>query len=132
MPKLRLSLSDHVVQCETFKKLTTATYIVPISNIRKPASGRGRLRAYEVGGSRRVHGCGRVLAGVHVGVRVGARVSEFFVETLHFLMFFFIFSAHTCLLFTVSTPRATTQFTLITAHHDRIPSQPYGYFSDYF
>ena len=33
---------------------------------------------------------------------------------------------------TVPTTRATTQFTLITAHHDRIPSQPCGYFSGYF
>ena len=87
---------------------------------------------------RRVHGCGRVVAGENVGIRMGVLVSgragsmgvlvSFFVETC----IFDCFLAQTCLLFTVSTTRATTQFTLITAHHDQVHSQPYDYFSDFF
>ena len=42
----------------------------------------------------------------------------FVVETLYFLMFLFFL----LLSVSVSTTRATAQFTLITAHHDRIPS----------
>ena len=54
---------------------------------------------------------------------MGVLVCGFFVETLYFL-----FSVHTCLFLTASTTRGTTQLTLVTAHHDRIPSQPYGDF----
>ena len=96
------------------------------------ARGCGRAGA---GVSRRGHGCGRVLAGVYVGIRVGAGgvpacgrmgvlVSVFsLVETLYFLVFLFFLLIPV----TVSITRATTQFTLITAHHDWIPSQPYGF-----
>ena len=59
---------------------------------------------------------------------MGGLVFFFFVETLYFLMFLFFLLIPVCF----SVTRATTQFTLITAHHDRIPSQPYGYFSDYW
>ena len=86
----------------------------------------------------RVRSCprGRVLAGEDVGIRMGAcrrmgvLVFVFLVETLYFLMLLFFQLTPVCF-FTVSTTRATTHFTLITAHHDRIPSQPYGYFSDF-
>ena len=40
------------------------------------------------------------------------------------------FPVHTCLSLTVPTTRGTVPLTLVTARHDRIPSLPYGYFSD--
>ena len=39
-----------------------------------------------------------------------------------------IHSVDTCLSLTVSATRGTAPLTLVTARHDRIPSQPYGHF----
>ena len=41
------------------------------------------------------------------------------------LVFVVNVSVHYYLCFTVSTTRGTIQFTLVTAYHDQIPSQPY-------
>ena len=99
-------------QSQTWKTSTTQK--------RKQASGP---LACGVGGCtcRYSYGC--------VGVRACGRTSVLVSGCLFFWLKLYFFLVHTCLLFTVSTTRAATPFTLITAHHDRIPSQPYGYFS---
>ena len=60
---------------------------------------------------------------VHVGIRTGVWVSRCMGD---WVFFFFV---DTCLSLTVSTTRGTVPLPLVTARHDRIPSQPYGHFS---
>ena len=102
------------------------THVPTTTRVRAPTNARRRPRPFYVGifeklrysyGCVGVQACGRMRC---VGVC-------FFVETLYFLLLLF-FPAHTCLLFTAPTIRATTHFTLITARHGPNPSQPWGFF----